>query len=39
MPSSGAAPVLTEGVAEAYPSRADGKVLLPFKRLFVVAYR
>lgn len=28
-----------EAVAEAYPARADGRVLLPFRRLFVVAYR
>lgn len=30
---------LRERVAESYPQRADGKVLFPFKRLFVVAYR
>jgi trans-aconitate 2-methyltransferase len=28
-----------EGYAQAYPSQADGRVLFPFRRLFVVAYR
>ena len=27
------------GVAAAYPARADGSVLLPFPRLFIVATR
>lgn len=31
--------MLTERAVEAYPSRADGKVLFGFRRLFVVAYR
>jgi trans-aconitate 2-methyltransferase len=31
--------MLTERVANAYPTRNDGKVLFPFERLFVVAYR
>jgi trans-aconitate 2-methyltransferase len=31
--------MLSERVAAVYPRRADGKVLFPFKRLFVVAYR
>jgi trans-aconitate 2-methyltransferase len=30
--------MLTERVREAYPRRRDGRVLFPFKRLFVVAY-
>jgi trans-aconitate 2-methyltransferase len=29
----------TEGIRSAYPPRADGKVLFPFRRLFVIAYR
>ncbi|MBK9263695.1 MAG: trans-aconitate 2-methyltransferase [Polyangiaceae bacterium] len=28
-----------EAITEAYPARRDGRVLLPFQRLFVVAYR
>jgi trans-aconitate 2-methyltransferase len=31
--------LLNERVAESYPRRRDGKVLFPFRRLFVVAYR
>lgn len=31
--------LLTERVAEAYPKRADGRVLFPFRRTFVIAYR
>jgi trans-aconitate 2-methyltransferase len=31
--------MLRERVTESYPRRADGKVLFPFKRLFVVAWR
>ena len=31
--------MLRTKVAESYPRRCDGKVLFPFKRLFVVAYR
>lgn len=30
---------LTERVTGAYPRRADGRVLFPFRRLFVIAYR
>jgi trans-aconitate 2-methyltransferase len=30
---------LLSGVGQAYPRQADGKVLFPFRRLFVVAYR
>lgn len=30
---------LTARVADAYPPRADGRVLFPFKRLFLIAYR
>lgn len=30
---------LLHGVERAYPRQADGKVLFPFRRLFVVAYR
>jgi trans-aconitate 2-methyltransferase len=30
---------LLSGVEQAYPRQADGKVLFPFRRLFVVAYR
>ncbi len=29
----------TERLRDAYPVRPDGRVLLPFKRLFIVAYR
>ena len=29
----------TEKVAAAYPCRADGKTVLPFKRLFIVAVK
>lgn len=29
----------TAEIAEAYPPRSDGRVLFPFRRLFVVAYR
>ena len=29
----------TEKVAKAYPYRADGKTVLPFKRLFIVAVK
>lgn len=28
-----------EAMTRAYPARADGKVILPFQRLFVIAYR
>jgi trans-aconitate 2-methyltransferase len=28
-----------ERIAEAYPSRPDGKTLFPFRRLFIVARR
>ncbi len=28
-----------EAVTAAYPARRDGRVLLPFRRLFLVAYR
>lgn len=28
-----------KGITKAYPSRPDGRVILPFQRLFVVAYR
>jgi len=28
-----------DGYAQAYPSQKDGKVLFPFKRLFVIAYK
>jgi len=31
--------LLLERVTEAYPRRIDGKVLFPFRRLFVVAYK
>ncbi|MEM7147508.1 MAG: methyltransferase domain-containing protein [Verrucomicrobiota bacterium] len=31
--------MLRERVKEGYPERADGKVLFPFRRLFVVGYR
>ena len=31
--------LLGERVRESYPTRTDGKVLFPFERLFVVAYR
>jgi len=31
--------LLLEGVTAAYPRQADGRVLFPFRRLFVVAYR
>jgi trans-aconitate 2-methyltransferase len=31
--------MLTERVVEGYPRRVDGKVLFPFRRLFVIAYR
>lgn len=31
--------LLAERVAKSYPVRADGKVLFPFRRTFVVAYR
>ncbi len=31
--------MLTELVADGYPRRVDGKVLFPFRRLFVIAYR
>ena len=30
---------LLRGVEQAYPRQADGRVLFPFRRLFVVAYR
>jgi len=30
---------LREQVRQAYESRADGKVLFPFRRTFVIAYR
>lgn len=30
---------LRAGVAQDYPQQSDGRVLLPFKRLFMVAYR
>ena len=30
---------LLAGVEAAYPRRADGRVLFPFRRLFVAAYR
>lgn len=30
---------LQQRVADSYPTRADGKVLYPFRRLFVIAYR
>jgi len=29
----------TEKVAQAYPHSADGKTVLPFKRLFIVAVK
>ena len=29
----------TEKVARAYPNRADGKTVFPFKRLFIVAVK
>jgi len=29
----------TEKVAKAYPCRADGKTVFPFKRLFIVAVK
>jgi trans-aconitate 2-methyltransferase len=29
----------TEGIREAYPAQPNGKVLFPFRRLFVVAYQ
>jgi trans-aconitate 2-methyltransferase len=29
----------TDRIAEAYPARADGRVLFPFRRFFLVAYR
>jgi trans-aconitate 2-methyltransferase len=31
--------LLNTRVAASYPRRQDGKVLFPFRRLFVVAYR
>jgi trans-aconitate 2-methyltransferase len=31
--------VYEEGIIRAYPARPDGRVILPFQRLFVVAYR
>lgn len=31
--------VYEEAITRAYPARPDGKVILPFQRLFVVAYR
>lgn len=31
--------LLLEGVTSAYPKQKDGRVLFPFRRLFVVAYR
>jgi trans-aconitate 2-methyltransferase len=31
--------LLLEGVTAAYPPQADGRVLFPFRRLFVIAYR
>ena len=31
--------VLLDGLRAAYPKQADGRVLFPFRRLFVVAYR
>jgi trans-aconitate 2-methyltransferase len=31
--------LLLEGVTRAYPRQKDGRVLFPFRRLFVVAYR
>lgn len=31
--------MLNEAVTQAYPRRVDGKVLFPFRRLFVIAYR
>jgi len=30
---------LLEGLREAYPKRADGRVLFPFRRVFAIAYR
>jgi trans-aconitate 2-methyltransferase len=30
---------LTQMVCETYPQQRDGRVLFPFKRTFVVAYR
>jgi trans-aconitate methyltransferase len=30
--------MLLERVTEGYPSRADGNVLFPFRRIFVAAY-
>jgi trans-aconitate 2-methyltransferase len=32
------AALLTDRVAEAYPTRSDGRVLFPFRRIFVIAY-
>ncbi len=31
--------LLSDRVAESYPRRTDGRVLFPFRRLFVIAYR
>ena len=30
--------LLTERVTEAYPMQGDGRVLFPFRRIFVIAY-
>ncbi len=31
--------MLLDGYTQAYPRQKDGRVLFPFRRLFVVAYR